>query len=75
MDGVSARQLCHPDDFLDRQIAFDRPHVFGQMRPAPNLIGLIRLETVQRQRVFLRPYRHGFHAKLVGGAENTDGDF
>ena len=55
MDRVGARQPGDADHLLDRQIAFDRPHVAVEMRPAPDLIALVGLEAVQRIFVLLRP--------------------
>ena len=75
MNRVRAGELGDADDFGDRQIALDRPHILGQMRPAPDLIALVRLEPVQRQLVLLGPDGDGLHAKLIGGAEDADGDF
>ena len=75
MDGIGAGQLGDADDFLDREIAFDRSEVAGEMRAAADLVALVRLEAVQRQLVLLRPDRHGFDAELVGGAKHADGNF
>ena len=44
------------------------------MRPAPDLVGLVGLEAVQRELVLLGLDRDGLDAELVGGAEHADGD-
>ena len=75
MDGVGAGELRHPHDLVDRQVAFDRPHVLRQPWPAPDLVALVRLETVQRVFVFLGPDRHGLDAQFTRRAEDADGDF
>ena len=75
MDGVGARKPGDADHLLDRQIAFDRPHVPVEMRPAPDLVAFVGLEPVQRILVLLGPDRHGFEAEFVGRAKDADGDF
>ncbi len=75
MDRIGAGKLGNTDDLVDRQIAFDRPEVTFQMRPAADLVALVRLEAVKRQLVFLRPDRHGLDAEFVCSAENADRDF
>ncbi len=75
MDGVGARQLGNPDDFLDRQIAFDRPEIARQMRTASDLVALVRLEAVECQLVLLSPDRNRFYAQLVCSAKDADGNF
>lgn len=45
------------------------------MRPASDLITLVRLEAVQRQLILLSPYRDRFKPQLIGRAEDADGDF
>ena len=42
MDRVGAGQLGDADHLVDREIALDRPHVLGEMRPAPDLVGTRR---------------------------------
>jgi hypothetical protein len=49
--------------------------VAGKMRAAADLIALVRLEAVQRQLVFLCPYRDRFYAQLVGCAKDANGNF
>ena len=68
MDEVYPAFLGHLHNAVDVQI---RPH-----RPLAhaNEIGLIRLESVHRQPVFLRVNGHRAHVHLRGGAENTDGN-
>ena len=75
MDGIGARRLCDANYFLDRQVALDRPHVLVEMRSAPDLIALIRLEAVQRILVLLGPDGDRLQSQLIGGAEDADGNF
>ncbi|MCY1364165.1 hypothetical protein D9M68_967860 [compost metagenome] len=75
MDGIGAGKLGDPDHLVDRQIALDRPEITREMRTAPDLIALIRLEAVQRQFVLLSPDRDRFQPQLVGRAEHADGNF
>ena len=46
-----------------------------EMRPAPDLVGLVGLEAVQRVFVLLGPDGDRLEPELVGGAEDADGDF
>ena len=57
MDGVGARALRDAQDLRDGEIRLDRPERALQMRPAADLVGLVRLEAVQRELVFLREQR------------------
>jgi hypothetical protein len=75
MDGVGPRQLGDADDFLDRQVAFDRPEIARQMRAAADLVGFVGLEAMQCQLVFFGPDGNRFQPQFVGGAKNADGDF
>ena len=75
MNGVDLGRLGDPQDLVDRQIGFDRPHLLRQMRPLADQVGLVGLEAVQRQLVLLGIDRDGLQAELVGGAEDADGDF
>ena len=72
MDRIGARKLRNANDFRNRQITLDRPHILCQMRPAPDLIALVRLETMQRKLVLFRPDRHRFYSKLIGRTEYAD---
>ena len=74
VDRVGAGQLCNADHLLDRQIAFDRPHVAGEMRPPPDLVAFVRLEAMQGIFVLFRPDRDRCQPQFVGGAKDTDGD-
>ncbi len=73
MNGVGAGFLRHADDFGDRQVGFDRPEDLAVGHFA-DLVGLVGLEAVQRQLVFLGEDRDGADAELVGGPEHPDGD-
>ena len=75
MDGIGAGELGNPDDLVDRQIAFDRPEIALEMRAAADLVGFVRLETVQRELVFLCPDRNCLDAKFVCSAKYADGNF
>ncbi len=75
MYGVGAGELGDADHLVDRQIALDRSEVAGKVRPASDLITLVRLEAVQRQLILLSPYRDRFKPQLIGRAEDADGDF
>ena len=75
MDRVRAGKLGDPDHLLDRKVAFDRAHVVVQMRPAADLIALIRLEAVERQLVFFRPDCNCLDIQFVCSAKNANGDF
>jgi hypothetical protein len=44
------------------------------MRAAADLVGLVRLEAVQRKLVFFGEDPDRLQPKLVGGAEDADGD-
>ena len=75
MDSIRAGQLGDADDFLDRQIAFDRSEIPRQMRATTNLITFVRLEAVQREFVLFGPDGDRFQTELVGGAKDADRDF
>jgi len=68
VDRVGPRHLRHPDDFRDRQIGPDGREPFADP------IGLVCLETVQAQLVFLGKDRDGLLAQLVRGPHDADGD-
>ena len=74
MDGVGAGELGDPDHLVDREIAFDRPEILGEVGTAADLVGLVSLEPVQGILVLLRPDGHRFDAKLIGGTEYADRD-
>ena len=69
MDRVHAGLDRHPDDVLDVEIGLDRPLA------APDLVGLVRLEAVQRQLVLFGEDGDGPQSKLVGGPEDANRDF
>src|SRR5262249_3939750 len=64
-----------PDDFVDREIALDRPHILREMRSAPDLVGFVCLEAVERILVFLGPDSDSFQSQLIGRSKDADGDF
>jgi hypothetical protein len=74
VDRVGAGQPCNADNFLDRQIAFYRPHVAGEMRPPPDLVAFIRLEAMQGVFVLFGPDRDRCQPQFVRGAKDADGD-
>src|SRR6516225_3175403 len=69
MNGVDVLSFCQRDDPCSIQVRF-----YGTFA-GTHLIGLVGLEAVQGQPVFLRIDGHGAQAKLIGGAKNADGDF
>jgi hypothetical protein len=72
MDRVGAGALGDAQDLGDREIGFDRPERPRKMGPAPDLVGLVRLETVQRQLVLLGEQSDCLQPKLIGGTEDPD---
>jgi hypothetical protein len=75
VNGVGARQPGHANDLINRQIAFDRAEILGQMGAAADLVGFIGLEAVQGVFVLLGPDRDGTQIKFVGGAKDANRDF
>ena len=75
MNGIRARKFGNADHLIDRQIALDGAEIAFQMRPAPNLIGFVRLEPVQRILVLLGPDGHRSDIEFIGCAKDADGDF
>src|SRR5712664_3198701 len=69
VDGVDALLFCQSYDSRDVQIGFDRALA------SADLIRLVSLEAMQGEPVFLRINGHGAQAELVGGAEDSNGDF
>ena len=69
MDSVDALLFRQRDDSCNVQVGFH-----GAFARA-NLIGFIGLKAMQRKPVFLRIDGYGAQAELIGGAEDTDGDF
>ena len=69
MDRVDLGLLRDPDHLVDRQIGFE-----GSLAEA-DLIGLVRLEAVQRELVLLGIDRDRRNAQFGRGAEHADGDF
>ncbi len=69
MDRIGAAGARHADIFVDLEIRLDRPHAFADE------IGFVGLEPVQRQLVLFGVAGDRLDVQLVGGAENTDGDF
>ena len=68
MDGVDLGLLGDPDHLVDRQIGLERPLARA------DLIGLVRLEAVQRELVLLGIDRDGLDAELGRRAEDADRD-
>ena len=68
MDRVDLLLLGQLDDRLDVQIAADR------LAGLADLVGLVGLEAMRREPVFVRVDRHGPDAQLVGRAEDPDRD-
>ncbi len=75
MDGVGAGQFGDAQDFVDRQVAFDRAHLGIEMGASADLIGFVRLEAVQRQLVLFRPDGDGLQPQFIGRAKDANGDF
>src|SRR5271157_1595276 len=69
MDGVHVMLFGHRDDSGNIEIRLDGPF------SGAYLVGFIGFEAVQGQAIFLRVNGHGAQAKLVGGTEDTDGNF
>ena len=68
MDGVGLRLLRHPDDLVDGKIGFDRAFALA------DLIGLVRLEAMERELVLLGIDRDGGDAQFRRGPEHPDRD-
>ncbi|CUK10209.1 hypothetical protein PH7735_03425 [Shimia thalassica] len=66
MDRIRATFLGHADDLVNREICRNRPH------PLANPIGLVRLETVQRQLVLFRENSNRPLPHLIRSAHHTD---
>ncbi|MCY1220949.1 hypothetical protein D9M72_329860 [compost metagenome] len=75
MDGIGAGEPGDADHLVDRQVALDRTEVAGKVRTAADLITFVRLEAVQSQFIFFRPYRDRIQTEFVCSAENADGNF
>lgn len=56
----------------DRQVALDRAEIAGKMRSATDPVAFVSFEPVQRQFVFLCPYRDCFQTEFVGRAEHAN---
>jgi hypothetical protein len=69
MDRVRAGFLGHADDLGDGEIGRDRA------QPLADPVGLVRLEPVQAQLVFLGIDGHRLLAQLVRRAHHANGDF
>ena len=69
MDGVDALLLGQRDDAFDVEVGFDRAFALADQ------VGLVGLEAVQGEAVFLRVDGDGAQAEFVGGAQDADGDF
>ena len=74
MDRIGARALGDAQHFGDGEIGLDRPKRALKMRSAPDLVGLVRLEAVQRQLVFLGEQADRPQTKLIRRAKDPDGD-
>src|SRR5690606_15743102 len=68
VDRVGARGLGGVDDRLDRQVGADR------VAHLADLVGLGRLQPMQRVAILVREDRDGPDAELIGRAEGADGD-
>ena len=68
VDGIGPGEFGDADDFGDAEVS---PH--GR-HPLADPVGLIRLEAVQAQLVFLGKDGDGFLAHLIGGPHDADGD-
>ena len=68
VDRIGPRQLGDADDLGDAEVG---PH--GR-HPLADPVGLVGLEAVQAQLVFLGKDRDGFLAHLIGGAHDANGD-
>ena len=75
MDGVRLRRERDADDLGDREIGFQRPELQFARRAAPDLIGLVRLEAMQRELVLLGVDRDRLDAELRRRAKDADRDF
>ena len=69
MNHIHAMLAGDGDDPLDIEIGADRPLPFA------DAVGLIGLETMHREAVFLRVDGDGAEAELRRGAHDADGDF
>ena len=69
MDGVDLVLPGQGDDAGDVEVGADR------LAGLADAVGLVGLEAVQGEAVFVRVDGDGADAQLVGGAEDADGDF
>ena len=69
MNGLHAHLLGHSNNSFDVQVGRDRSFADA------NLVRLVRLETVQRETVFVRINCDGFHAEFVTTAKHANCDF
>ena len=69
VDGVDASFLGERDDAGDVQVGLDRTFA------GADLIGLVGLEAVQAETVFLRVDADRAQTEFGGGAKDADGDF
>ena len=69
VDGISAGELRDADDFLDREVGRNRLH------PHPDFVGLIRLEAVQGEAVFVGVNGDRLDAQLCCATKHADRDF
>ena len=74
MDGVGARALGDAQDLGDREVGLDRSERLFEMRPAADQVGLVGLEAVEGELVFLGEDADRLQPKLVCGAKDPDGD-
>ena len=65
---IHMRLFGHADDVVDVEVGRDRALAFAHQ------VGLVGLEAVQREAVFLGVDRHGADIHLAGGAEHANGD-
>ena len=69
MNRVNLGFLGDPDHLFDGQIAFERPFA------GANLIGLVRLEAVQRKLILFGKDRNRPNSKFGCRSEHTNCDF
>ena len=73
VDGIGSGFLGDADHFFNGKIAFERSELLAVA--APDLIGLVGLEAVQRQLVFFGVDRDGCDPEFGRGAKNSDRNF
>jgi hypothetical protein len=74
MDSVDFRGDRDPHHLFDREVGLERSKMQFAGSAAPDKIGFVRLEAVERELVLLGVDCHGLDAELRGGAEHADRD-